>query len=317
MRTTGLEFKARGEVEACDLGHPGEPGPTQILVETKYSGVTNGTERHALLVEHGYGGGSFPSRHGYQHVGQVVAAGGGVSAFCRGDWVFYGGYVGHRGWHVIDEGDLLTALPESVDRRLCALLGVAGVALRGVSRMGVGPGANVWVVGQGPIGNFTAQAARAAGARVTVTDLLPNRLEAAGACGAHLVLDATDPDTPERLRARGPFHFIYDCCSAQALLFDVFAQRLLAFGGTIGLMAVRQTVTYPWSLLHSTQGRIETSCHFDRDDLGVLLSLVEQGRIRIEPMVSHVLPIDEAPGLYEKLASASGELLGVIFDWTE
>ena len=316
MRTTGLEFRAKGDVGVCELGPPGESGPAQVIVETKYSGVTNGTERHALLVEHGYGGGSFPSRHGYQHVGQIVAAGDGVSGFREGDWVFYGGYVGHRAWHVVNAGDLLIGLPDSVDRRLCALFGVAAVALRGVRRMGVGPGANVWVVGQGPIGNFAGQAARAAGARVTVTDLLPNRLEAARACGAELALDAADPDTPERLRARGPFDFIYDCCSAQDLLFDIFAQRLLAFGGTIGLMAVRQTVTYPWSLLHSTQGRIETSCHFDRDDLMVLLFLVAQGRIRIEPMVSHILPIDEAPGLYDKLATAPGELLGVVFDWT-
>jgi len=316
MRSTGLEFVAKGKVGACELGDPGEVGPTQMLLETKYTGITNGTERHALLVEHGYGRGQFPSRHGYQHVSEVVAVGDGVTGFRKGDWVFLGRYVGHRGWNVEDENGLLIKLPESIDRRHCALFGVAGVALRGVRRMGVRQGDNVWVAGQGPIGHFVAQAARAAGARVTVTDVLEKRLDAARKCGAHVVLNASDDRTLAALREGGPYDYIYDCCSAENLLFDIHVNKMLAYGGTIGMMAVRDKVSYPWSLLHGTQARIETSCHFDNDDLRVLLFLYEQGLLTIEPMVSHVVSIDEAPALYDALANAAEELLGVIFDWT-
>ena len=316
MRTHGLEFAAKGELRTCELGEPGELGPRQILLETKYSGVTNGTERHALMVEHGYGGGSFPGRHGYQHVGEVIAIGEGVTQFAVGDWAFHGAYVGHRGWNIVSEDDLLVKLPEAVDRTYCALFGVAGVALRGVRRMGVRAGDNVWVAGQGPIGHFTAQAARAVGARVTVTDVFEKRLDAAQRCGAHVVLDARDDGTMETLKAAAPYDFIYDCCSVPSLLQDVHENRLLAFGGTIGMMAVRENVTYPWSLLHGTQGRIETSCHFDRDDLRVLLWLYERGEIRIKPMVSHLVPLEEAPAIYDTLANRGEELLGVIFDWS-
>ena len=80
---------------------------------------------------------------------------------------------------------LSLALPDTVDRKHCALFGVACVALRAVRRMGVSGGDNVWVVGQGPIGNFVGQAARAMGAQVTVTDLVAKRLEVAQICGAH------------------------------------------------------------------------------------------------------------------------------------
>jgi len=316
MRNSGLEFTSRGVVGFRELGHPPSPGASEILLETVYTGVTNGTERHTLLTEHGYGG-KFPARCGYQHVARVADRGRDVTDYAVGDRVFYGGYVGHNGWNLVQEDDLLIKLPPHLDHRYCALFGVAGVALRSVRRMGVSQGDNVWVAGQGPIGSFLAQAARAAGARVTVTDMLEPRLEVARKCGAHAALSAADPESLSLLSDGGPYDYIYDCCSAEDLLFDVHKHRLLARGGTVGLMAVRDRVAYPWSLLHAIEARIETSCHFQVDDLRVLLFLVEQGLVQIAPVVSHIVPIGDAPEIYGLLASRSGDLLGVIFDWSE
>jgi 2-desacetyl-2-hydroxyethyl bacteriochlorophyllide A dehydrogenase len=316
MRKTVLEFVARGELAICDLGEPSLPGPDELLLETLYTGITNGTERHAFLHEHGYGGGHYPSRHGYQHVARVTAIGEDVSTFSPGDYVFYGGYVGHRGWNLVKENDLLLRLPQTVDLAYCALFGVAGVAMRSIRRMGVRSGDKVWVAGQGPIGHFTAQEARAAGAQVTVTDRLESRLSAARAAGAHFVWDAGNPDAYQKLKENGPYRFIYDCCSARNLLFDIFTNGLLAHSGTVGMMAVRDRVEYPWSLLHTTEARLETSCHFDRDDLWVLLFLVQQGLVNIKTAVSHLVSIDQAREVYDLLATNSDQLLGVIFDWS-
>jgi len=315
MRTTGIEFVGQGQAAFCELGEPPEPGLGQVLIETKYSGLTNGTERHALLGEHGYGGRSYPGRHGYQHVGEIAAVGPGVSEHGKGDWVFYGAYVGHCGWHVADQSDLLIRLPEDVDRKHCALFGVAGVALRAVRRMGVSAGDNVWVVGQGPIGHFCGQAARAIGAEVTVTDVNEQRLEVAKQAGAHRALNAADEGYWPTLKDAGPYDYIFDCCSLESLFFDIFEHGLLAFGGTIGAMAVRDTATFPWPLLHGKQAKIEVSCHFQADDLRVLLHLCQRGAIKVEPMVTHVVPIDDALQIYTMLTNRSQNLLGVIFDW--
>lgn len=316
MRKIVLEFESRGKLSIQDLGDPPSLSPSEMLLETVYTGVTNGTERHAFLTEHGYGRGRFPSRHGYQQVGKVVAVGKDVANFEIGDWVFCGKYVGHNGWNVVDEDALLIKLPVDIDHKYCALFGVASVALRSVRRMGVRQGDNVWVVGQGPVGHFVAQGARASGARVSVTDMLEKRLDVAKACGAHVVLNAGDEGALDTLREDGPYNYIFDCSSAKDLLFDVQENRMLAHGGTIALMAVRDTVTYPWTLLHGTEARIETSCHFDKDDLRVLLFLCEKGLVNIKPMVSHVVSIDDAPEIYDLLANRSEDLLGVIFDWT-
>jgi 3-hydroxyethyl bacteriochlorophyllide a dehydrogenase len=298
-----------------DLGEPPPLGPAEILLRTEYSGVTNGTERHALLGEHGWS--VFPGRHGYQHVATVAGVGERAREFQVGDRLFFGGYVGHRAWHVVDTtaGPLTQPLPADLDPVPCALFGVAGVATRAVRRCRVAPGQNVWVTGLGLVGQFTAQVARAAGARVTVTDLDRRRLVLARELGAHRALDAGDPATAAEVKAGAPYDCILDCAGAAGLLSQVDRDRLLARRGVIGLVAVRSETTFRWGMLHPTEGSIEVSCHFDRDDLGVLLNFVREESVRIEPLIGHRVPVDEAPGIYATLRDRPAELLGVVFDW--
>jgi len=322
MREIGIEYHAQGEMRFFDLGPPPQPSATQILIATRFSGITNGTERHALVGEHGWG--HYPGRHGYQHVGPVAAAGSKVRQFAVGDWVFYGHYVGHRGWHIVEIGEgeaspadthLTIGLPEDVERQDCALLGVAGVALRGVKRIRVGPGHKVWVAGAGPIGNFSAQTARAKGAEVTVTDLAPMRLEAAKKTGAQRTLLATDESTWQALKEAGPFDRIIDACSAESLFYDIQRHQLLAYRGVIAAMAVRAEARFPWGLLHLNEASIEVACHFSLEELGELIDYLRRGEIQIAPLVSHRVSIERAPEIYAMLRDRPRELLGVIFDW--
>jgi len=322
MRDIGIEYPARGEMRFFELGPPPAPRATEILIETRFSGITNGTERHALVGDHGWG--RYPGRHGYQHVGQVAAAGGEVRQFAVGDWVFYGQYVGHRGWHIVDVGEgegsdagahLTIKLPDDVDRSECALLGVAGVGLRGVKRIRVRPGHKVWVAGAGPIGNFSAQCARALGAQVTVTDIVRHRLEVARETGAWQALPASDDGAWKALEDAGPFDRIIDACSAESLFHDIYHHQLLARGGVIAAMAVRDEARFPWGLLHGTEASIEVACHFSCQELRELIGYLRSGEIRIAPLISHRAPIDSAPEIYALLRDRPHELLGVAFEW--
>jgi len=324
MRKIGIEYPSPGEMHFVDLGDPPRPGPTEVLIRTVYSGITNGTERHALLGEHGWKG-LFPSRHGYQHVGVIEAVGDMVKDFRVGDWVYYGRYVGHRGWHIQDvvcadptsnDSHLVLPLPEDVDRQMCALFGVAGVAMRGVRRFRVKGPQKVWVAGAGPIGQFAAQAARAFGAHVTVTDINPSRLSVAEELGADRVINVSEGGSEEALKEGGPYDCIIDSCGVESLIMDIGRMGLLAHGGVIGLLAVRSETRFYWSMLHGTEASIEVSCHYSLDDLEVLLQFVRRGIIRVEPLISHRVPIEHAPKIYATLRDRPWELLGVIFDWS-
>ncbi|HOX39226.1 MAG TPA: zinc-binding alcohol dehydrogenase [Candidatus Brocadiia bacterium] len=322
MRKIGIEYAEKGVMRFCDIGEPPQPVDNQVLLRTLYSGITNGTERHALMAEHGWK--HFPGRHGYQHVCRVEAVGPWVNIFKPGDTVFYGQYVGHRAWHVVDLSNadpnsngshLCFPLPGDLDPKHCALLGVAGVAMRGVRRCRVAPGQNVWVAGVGLIGHFAAQAARCCGARVTVSDVNRRRLEVARETGADVALNANDPGFLDALKKGGPYDRIIDGCGQQALFLDVFRNGLLAPHGAVCALAVRSEAVFHWSLLHMCEASIEVSCHFSLDDLRVLTHFMRRGDIRVGPVIFDSVPIDEAPGIYERLRDNPQELLGVVFDW--
>ena len=317
MRNVGIEFPAQGQMAFFDLGPPPEVGPGQALLETLYSGITNGTERHGLMGHHGYGGG-YPGRHGYQHVCRVAAVGDGVDALKVDDVLFLGLYVGHRGWHVVNaipQPPLSVVLPDGVERGACALLGVAGVALRALRRTRASAGSNVWVCGLGPIGIFGAQCARAVGARVTVSDLIDTRLQAARETGAHRVVDMRAADAWQRLGEGGPYDVIFDGSGYERLFSDVFERGLLAHAGAIAAIAVRGETTFPWSMLHGTEASIEVSCHFAVDELTCLLHFLQCGLLQIEPVISHRVPVTDAPAIYATMRDDPRALYGVVFDW--
>ncbi|MCZ6618294.1 MAG: zinc-binding dehydrogenase [Gammaproteobacteria bacterium] len=322
MLNLGIEFPEQGVAGLFDLGSAPEPGPAEILIRTQYSGVTNGTERHAMMGDFNWK--SYPGRHGYQHVGIVEKTGSAVSGFQEGDRLFFGRYVGHRGWHVqeVDDADtnayrshLCLPLPDDVDPELCALFGVAGVAMRAVRRCRVADGHRVWVVGAGLIGQFAAQAARAFGAQVAVTDVIDKRLEIAEKAGAHRVLNATKENTYQALQEGGPYDRIIDASGYPPLFAEVHEHNLLAYRGVIGAIAVRGDTVFPWSMFHGREASIEVSCHFSLDDLQVVLHFVRRGTIQIEPLVLHRAPVTEAPKLYEMLRDHREEMLGIVFQW--
>lgn len=326
MRNIAIEYKAKGQADFADLGAPPELKPTEILVATHYSGITNGTERHSLMGEHAWAAMPFPSRHGYQNVGRVEKVGSAVAAFKPGDWVFNGYYVGHRGWIIADAagaapnaiGAGLTAkLPDSLDKQHCALMGVAGVAMRGARRVRVSPAQNVWVAGLGLIGQFAAQSARALGAKVTVTDVNPKRLAIAKELGAHCAINMNDSSAWDELKAGGPYEVIIDACGVPPLFLDIHKHNLLSYKGAILAIAVRSETTFHWSTFHGREASIEVSCHFSLDDLKVLLHYMQEGIIRVEPLILNRVPILEAPKIYETMRDRPGDLLGVVFDWSE
>ena len=318
MINIGIEFPALGEMAFFDLPEPPPPGPTEILTRTHFSGITNGTERHALMADFG---GRYPARSGYQHVSVIEAVGKRVNGFAVGDTVFLGNHGGHRGWHIVDLAAtnerlrLCIRLPHELEHQFCALFGIAGVGFRHARRIRVAAPMRVWVAGLGLIGQSVAQASRALGAHVTVSDVNPRRLEIAAELGAHRLIDISEDSGIESLVQGGPYDRIVDACGAPDLFDFIYENKLLALYGAIGALAGRQKTIFHQTMLHALRASIESSSHFTLEDLEILRHFCQLGAIRIDPLVTHRLPLSHAPSIYTTMRDSPADLLGVIFDW--
>ena len=214
MRCAALTFPgvnqiAIGEVELPDLG------ARDVLIRTEYSFVSTGTERWTLEGRMGrrQDGTSFPLVPGYQKVGRVEAVGPEVTRFEPGQRVFMtsgrirsGGsaqWGGHMQYSLESESEVY-ALPEELPSTAAAALVVVQVGWNNAQRPSLSPGDLALVIGDGVIGQFTAQGLRARGAEVWLAGRHRMRLDLGLQWSADRVLDVGEEDLFEAARSARP-----------------------------------------------------------------------------------------------------------------
>ncbi len=309
----GLPDKTRQKVLVHDWPDPEGPTGNEVKTETIYSGITNGTERNQLI------GGNYAPKNeqlptggnGYQNVGRVIEVGPDVSELRVGD-VLYMSAI-HAEYVVMAEEDLLIKLPDSIDRTEAALFGMTSVAMRTCRNTELKMGERVLIVGAGIIGQVAAQIAAVMGARATLCDINPNRLELAGEIGAaETVLDVSG-DGWEKGIADGTFDAVIDFAGVPGME-DQFLSAVRQRGRII-FIAGRDKVTYTFNLGQGREIQIKQNSHFDRDDLQNLCRLVDRGLVNIKPLIRDVVPVNEAKRIYDTLRDNPTELLGTVFAW--
>ena len=316
MRTLsiqGLPDKRRQKVLIHDWPEPEGPTGNEVKTETIYSGITNGTERNQLI------GGNYAPKdeqlptggNGYQNVGRVIEVGPDVKELQVGD-VLYMSAV-HSEYIVMPEDGLLIKLPDSIDRTEAALFGMTSVAMRTCRNTELRMGERVLIVGAGIIGQVAAQIAAVMGARATLCDINPNRLELAREIGAaETVLDVSG-DGWENGVTDGTFDAAIDFAGVPGMedqLINAVCRR-----GRVIFIAGRGKVTYTFNLGQGQEIQLKQNSHFDRDDLENLCRLVDRGLVKIAPLIHDVVPVSEAKRIYDTLRDNPTELLGTVFVW--
>lgn len=304
-----------------DAAPPPAPGPDEVLVETMYSGLTNGTERNDLI------GGNYatpdenlPAGMGYQNVGKVVELGADVSGLAVGDVVYSGT------WLASDHAEKVTVpaqnferfaalvkLPDTVEPQHAALFGIAAVGVRACRTAGISEGDAVLMVGLGLLGQIAAQVAKSMGATVTVCDINPDRLELARSIGAadHVVDTSGDGWSnnfgPER------FDKVIDFAGVPGME-DQLVDVVKVFG-TVLFIAGRARVNYDFNIGQFKEITIRQIAHFDNDDLAELTAMVAAGKVQIGPLIQRVVAAKDCAEVYDTLRDAPDQLLGCVFDW--
>ncbi|MGH3488712.1 MAG: alcohol dehydrogenase catalytic domain-containing protein, partial [Actinopolymorphaceae bacterium] len=151
--TEAVVFPQPGKVELCEVALP-ELGPGQILVRTRVSLISTGTE--GIVYNGRFAPGthwdrwfSYPHRPGYSLVGEVIevsASGDHVTGFRAGDRVV--ALLGHASHHVVD-ATWCTRVPDDVSDEDAAWFAVAKVGFVGVEASHARLGSSALVVGAG------------------------------------------------------------------------------------------------------------------------------------------------------------------------
>ena len=215
--------------------------------------------------------------------------------FCHkapGSFVQPGGFAEY--FKVPGDGAALRTivLPDSVSYEEAALVEPVASCLHAVRKVGIPVGADVAIIGAGPMGLILMQLAKAEGAaRVFMVDMDDQRLEQALDFGADEVINSAKDNANQVLRLKTGFMgadvVIEAVGSAPTYLL---ALELARGGGAVSLfggMPGGSTVEIPSELLHYQELTITGTSSFSPDDYQKALELIETGRIDVKRLITH------------------------------
>lgn len=306
MTGRALVFTAPGAAEIRTVDVPEADGDA-VLVETEMSGISQGTETWAFTGRRPET--RWPTIPGYQGVG--IARGGRV-VFHKGRYPagMPESWMGAHQSHAVAEA--VTPVPDGVDPVEAALFALPCVALRGLRRTVVEPGATAVVLGQGLVGQFCAQALRARGAFVIASEGAPLRRRLSAAHSADLAVAPSELRDAVAARAPEGADVVVDT-TGKVGLFPLWIDLIRPEGEIVMQGWYPEPAVFDFHEAHHKLATIRTPCSWEPAALG--LEAIARGRFRVRPLVTAVVAPEEAPQIYARMARGDEDLLGVVVDW--
>ncbi|MCK4417973.1 MAG: zinc-binding dehydrogenase [Candidatus Latescibacteria bacterium] len=333
-KAKAIVFERPGEAVIRQIRLP-EIDDETIVVKTHYSAISTGTE---LSIYNGLtppldGNLWYPLVPGYEEVGEVVRVGDKVGDFKVGDRVManevrvYPGYCAAWGGQVEyavknpqtspAEGDGCVKIPENVTYQEAVIAYLAGVARKGIEKVGIEKGDTVLILGQGVIGLSASQLAKLKGATVIVADLYEERLEV-GRRFADYAIDTSCEQPLQRLKeitgnelADVVFEVTGDSgCFSQAIEFVKPEGQIHYQGYYANPIIITQY--HRWFVKDPT---ITMTCALRSQDKKEILSLISQGKFDAKSLITKEVSVDDAPETYEESNNNRDKILKVLFSW--
>lgn len=205
----------------------------------------------------------------------------------------------------------LMRVPDDLDDRQAASIEPVAVGFHAVKHAGQRLGDRVAILGAGPIGLFTLQCAIAAGARkVTVAEPAAGRAAIAKALGADVVLNPREvPDVPAAVADSlgGPPDVVFDAAGVPATLQQ--AVDVVRPGGSVMMVGVSfEPAPVRPSTWVTKRVTVRAAFAYSRADYEDTIALMQHGTIRVEPVITTVVPASETHLAFERLLTPGAEV---------
>ncbi|SCW54313.1 L-iditol 2-dehydrogenase [Rhizobium mongolense subsp. loessense] len=326
-----VRLEATGRLAVSQMEKP-VPGPGEMLVKVEACGIC-GTDRHLFL-------GEFPSEPpvtlGHEFVGIIEAVGQGVSAFrpgmrvtgdpniacgrcpecqrgrvnlCRNLQAIGIHRDGGFAEYVCMPEQQAFELPQSLAPLHGAFCEPLACCLHGVDLAKISAGASVAVLGGGVIGLLVVQLARLAGAtRVVLVTRNADKRRLAENLGATATADPSAGDVVDLVTADqgllpGGADVVIECAGVAETMEQ--APLLARRGGTVVILGVMpqgaRISVQPFDLLFREIKLVNS--FLNPFTHGRAADLIASGVIRVEPLISRRIGLDNAP---EAIANPAG-----------
>lgn len=316
----------------------------EIVIKVDYIGIC-GSDIHAYYGKHPFI--TCPITLGHEFVGRVVETGKGVKGVLPGELVTAmpqifchqcepcrsGRYnicdtlkvigcqtPGAACEYFAFDASLVKKIPKGMPKEIAATIEPAAVGVHAVHRGADVKGKNVVVMGAGTIGNLTAQAALAEGAKqVLITDLSDYRLEVARECGISQI--ANTGKVSVEIAMKQAFQgdkadIFFECVGIGATVNQ--AIELSKKGHDIvvvGVFGNRPEINM--SLVQDKELRLIGSLMYVEKDYDRTIDLMNRGMIHTKPLISKTFELADYAKAFRYIEEHKDSSLKVLIQVSE
>jgi L-iditol 2-dehydrogenase len=214
--------------------------------------------------------------------------------------------------------NLVVRLPEGMTYEEGAMVEPVAVAVHALSKAGRIRGRKVLVLGAGMIGNLTAQAAKAMGARsVMITDLADYRLKIARECGVDHAVNVSKAELSaylEKYFGGSKADVIFECVGEGKTINQ--AITLARKGSDIIVVGVfHDKPKVDVGLVQDRELRLIGSLMYKAEDYAGAIKLIRFKKISLKPLMSRTFSFKDFPKAYKYIETSRNRVMKVFIQF--
>jgi 2-desacetyl-2-hydroxyethyl bacteriochlorophyllide A dehydrogenase len=340
MKANEVVITGKGEVALQALELEERPlAPHELLIQTECSFISAGTELAIYTAADArvHVPGSwccYPWKAGYANVGLVLDAGERY-AHLAGQRVYTNGPHTSVYRYATDLTHKLVApVPAGMPAEEAVATRMAMVAMAGIDASKPQYIRRVVVIGLGMVGNLVAQLFRLTGAQVIGVDPCETRRRLARECGIPHTISGSEEEVASQVEQITGGHMAdvsvdavgHSGISLQAMRLTLSGGEVIVLGSpradvTGNLTEVFSTSHHRWvTVKGALEWNIPTESplphdYSQRKKLDALFNWMADGRLKLKPLITHILPPEEIKTAYEGLLRNKEQYVGVVLRW--